>query len=52
MRIESAEYDGETYDAPCTVTVNYELVKNDFDEYELVRDGEVQLESTMPTKSP
>ena len=51
MRIESAEYDGETYDAPCTVTVDYDLVKNDFDEYELVRDGDIHLETALPTNA-
>ncbi|MCH7751415.1 MAG: hypothetical protein IH898_04600 [Planctomycetes bacterium] len=49
MRIEAVEIDGQTFDVPATATINYDLVKNDFDEYELVRDGEVQLETALPT---
>jgi hypothetical protein len=49
MRLKAIEIDGQTFDTPTTATVNYDLVKNDFDEHELVRDGEVQLDSTLPT---
>jgi hypothetical protein len=49
MRIEAVEIDGQTYDSPATATMNFDLVKNEFDEYALVRDGQVELDSSLPT---
>jgi hypothetical protein len=49
MRLEAVEIDGQTFDVPATATINYDLVKNDFDERELVRDGEVELDTALPT---
>lgn len=48
MRLAGVEIDGQTHDIPVTATIDYDLVKNDFDEYELVRDGDVQLKTTLP----
>ena len=49
MRLKSVEIDGQTFDVPATATINYDLVKNDFDEHELVRDGEVRLDTALPS---
>jgi hypothetical protein len=49
MRIEAVEIDDQTYKVPVTATIEYQLVKNDFDEYELVRDDAVHFETTLPT---
>ena len=49
MRIEAVGIDGQVYDVPATATINYDLAKNDFDERELVRDGEVRLETALPS---
>lgn len=51
MRIKAVEIDGQTYDVPTTATIDYDLVKNDFDELELVRDGEVQIDTPLPTQA-
>lgn len=49
MRIEAVEIDGQTYDAPTIATMRYNLTKNEFDEYALVRDGAVELDTGLPT---
>ncbi|NOZ41292.1 MAG: hypothetical protein GXP24_13855 [Planctomycetes bacterium] len=49
MRIEAVEIDGQAYDVPSIATINYDLVKNSFDEHELVRDGEIHLETALPS---
>jgi len=49
MRIEAVEIDGQTFDAPTTATMRYDLVKNEFGEYALARDGQVQLDTGLPT---
>jgi hypothetical protein len=49
MRLKAVEIEGQAYEAPATAMIDYELVKNDFDEYELLRDGEVQLDSALPS---
>lgn len=51
MRLEAVEIDGQTYEMPAVATINYDLVKNDFDERELVRDGDVHLETTLPAEA-
>jgi len=49
MRIDAVEIDGQSYAGPVTATMHYDLVKNEFDEYALVRDGAVQLETALPS---
>lgn len=51
MRLKAVEIEGQTYEAPATAKINYKLVKNDFDERELIRDGEVQLDSALPSEA-
>jgi hypothetical protein len=49
MRIDAVEIDGQTYDVPTTATMDYDLVKNEFGEYALVRDGQVKFDTALPT---
>ena len=51
MRLKAVEIEGQVFDAPATATIDYDLLKNDFDEHELVRSGEVQLETSLPTNA-
>lgn len=49
MRITAVDINGERLDTPATATMKYGVVKNDFDEYELIRDGSVELETVLPS---
>jgi hypothetical protein len=49
LHIASFELSGEKFDNPTTATIRYELVKNEFDEYYLERQRDVELESTLPS---
>jgi hypothetical protein len=50
LHIASLEVDGEKFDQPTTITVRYELVKNDLDEYYLKRDADVAIQSSLSAK--
>jgi hypothetical protein len=50
LHIASLEIDGQKFEQPTTVTVRYELVKNDLDEYYLQRDADVAIQSSLPTE--
>jgi len=47
IQIESLEIDGEQFAAPSSVAIAYDLTKNGIGEYQLERDGGVQLETTL-----
>ncbi|MCA9229502.1 MAG: hypothetical protein KDA57_02530 [Planctomycetales bacterium] len=49
MRITAVDIGGERFETAATARTTYKLLKNDFDEYELVRDGEVELDTPLPT---
>lgn len=49
MRITAVDIGDDHFDLPTVATINYDLVGNDLDEYELLRDGEVQLDTELPT---
>ena len=49
MRIEALDIAERTYAAPAIAVMPYDIVKNDFDEHELVRDGDVKLQTSLPT---
>ena len=49
MRLTSLDIADEHYSSPATATIYYDLVKNDLDEYELIRDGDVELTTELPT---
>lgn len=47
LHIASLEVDGQKFEQPTTVSVRYELVKNDLDEYYLQRDEDVIIQSSL-----
>lgn len=49
MRITAVDIAGERLETPATATIYYNVVKNDFDEHELVRDGAIQFETDLPS---
>jgi len=48
LRMQRVEIDSQVFTGPTTVTIHYVLQKNDFDEFELTRQGQVQLDSPLP----
>jgi hypothetical protein len=51
LNIQRVEIGEEQYTGPTVATIHYQLVKNDFDEYELERQGEVELDSSLPPEA-
>ncbi len=50
LRIERVEFGDQLFTGPTVATIRYVLSKNDFDEYQLYRQGEVQLDSLLPAE--
>ncbi len=48
LRMQRVEIEDEQFPGLTRATIEYHLVKNEFDEYQLERRGEVQLDSPLP----
>ena len=51
LRMQQVEIGDETFTGPTIATINYAFSKNEFDEYQLERQGDVELDSTLPEES-
>ena len=49
MRITAVDIADEHFATPATATITYDVVENEFEELELVRDGPVLLDTALPT---
>ena len=50
FRAEAVYIDGEGFIAPSTTSIVYDLTQNEFGEHQLVRDGDVEIETTLPAE--
>lgn len=50
LQINSVQMNHEKFITPTTATIYYHLVKNEYGEYQLIREGEIELTSTLPTE--
>lgn len=50
LRLQAVEIGEERFTGPSTLTVDYTLVQNEYDEYQLERQGNLQLNSPLPSE--
>ncbi len=51
LRIQRVDVGEDQFTGPTSAKVRYQFVKNDFEEFELQRQGEVEIDCTLPTPS-
>lgn len=49
LRMQQVKIGEEEFTGPTIATIHYVFKQNDFDEYQLERQGDVEIESSMPT---
>ncbi len=51
LRMQEVKIGDDVFSGPTVATINYTYQKDEFDEYQLERQGDVELDSSMPAES-